>query len=692
MPSKGFFSELRRRNVFRVAIAYLVLSWLLIQVADVMFPALNLPEWSITFVIALLMIGFIPALIFSWAYELTPEGLKRESDVDPKQSITPETGRRLNLITIGLLVVLICVVFIDHFLLDRSNQRAAPVVVDTSPETTTSSKISQDESVPFLAVLPFRASGSDDGGFLANGLHDDLLTRLAKLSAFKVISRTSVIEYKDTIKNMRQIGEELGVGYIFEGTVQAMGDRVRINAQLIDATRDEHVWADTYDRELTATNLFDIQAELALAISHQLRVSFDDPAHKILEEIPTKDTAAYTAYLRGLQLASAGDYSIDNLSKVVGAFEEAVEIDPLFATAWAELSRALTRLSRPWLTEDNAKIREQALVALAQARSLKTDLLEAELAWVEYLSTGLHRYGEALNSMENLGGRVDGNSGALELKARLYSWEDRWKEAYQTLIDARYLDPRSISIASKLISYSIISGDCAAAEVYVNQALSLDPSHIQVIHGAADYQINCAGNPARAVDLYRGFEFTDDFQLHNARIIAIFARDYKRLLELAEIPLPEGRPLNPIFDQIDKYIALQRLRRNEAAGKLLSEIGQKLSLVDEDTKSANLFWYARAKAWYHAFRGEGEDTKAWLELERENWDNVLKGASFPEQYVWHARILAIAGQGDEAIISLQNMFKEGSWYPFRSVDLAPEFDSLKDEPGYIELRKMYGKD
>ena len=691
MPSRGFFSELRRRNVFRVAIAYLVLSWLLIQVADVMFPALNLPEWSITFVIALLIIGFIPALIFSWVYELTPKGLKRESDVDRSQSITPETGRRLNLITIGLLVIGICVVFIDHFVLNQTNREDASVTVDSFSETTQRTILTEDESVPFLAVLPFKATGSDDGGFIANGLHDDLLTRLAQLGAFKVISRTSMMEYQDTTKNMRQIGEELGAGYILEGAVQSLGNRIRINAQLIDAIKDEHLWANTYDREFTANDLFDIQAEIAIAIARQLELSFDNAAQTIILDVPTSNTNAYTAYLRGVQLAESGDYSIKNLLKVVASFEDAVQLDPNFALAWAELSLARTNLSRPWVVDDDEQIREQALVALAKARSLKPFLLEAELAWVNYLSTGLNRYSEALEAMEKLGSRVDTDARALELKSYLYVWTDRLEDAYNTLLKAQRLDPLSPAIASKLVMYSLIVEDCAVTKDHVKEALSLFPKQGKVVSAAAYYEMECTGDLDRAVDLYRGIDFTEDVLLHKARLTAVWARDYERLLELAEIPLPENRPLNPIFDQIDKYIALHRLKRNQDAAKILSEIQMALFRIDEETISENLFWYARAKAWYYAFKGDTENTILWLETERQNWDSLLKGASFSEQYFWQARILAIAGLEDEAIIALQTLFNEANWYPFVDVDLAPEFDYLKNKPAYTELRERYGK-
>ncbi len=341
----SFFAEMKRRNVFRVAAAYLVFGWLVLQIGDVLFPALHLPKWSITLIAVLLGIGFVAALIVSWVYELTPEGLKRESEVESSKSITRVTGRRLDLITIGMVVSVLALVIIDRFLLDRTNGVPPGPAAEESSQGPDTPVASSGDGTPIVAVLPFKAIGSDDGGFLASGLHDDLLTRLAKLDAFRVISRTSMMEYAETTKNMRQVGEELGAGYILEGGVQAMGERVRINAQLIDAPIDEHIWAETYDRELTAANLFDVQAELATAIADQLKIALSDADREIIDEIPTRNTAAYNAYLRGLDLRDSTGFSQSDLRVVTEAFKEAARLDPDFALAWAMLSDTQTRLA-----------------------------------------------------------------------------------------------------------------------------------------------------------------------------------------------------------------------------------------------------------------------------------------------------------------------------------------------------------
>ena len=396
----SLLAELRRRNVFRVAVAYVVAAWVLLQVADVLFPALQLPDWTITLVAVLLVLGFVLALVGAWVFELTPEGLRRESEIDRASSITRETGRKLNIATIVFVLIGIGLLAVDRFL--------------PGEEGATAHREENSGDVPIIAILPFQATGSDDGGFLASGLHDDLLTKLHKIGAFRVLSRTSVMEYAETTKNMREIGAELGASHILEGGVQARGNRVRINAQLIDAATDAHLWADIYDDELTAANLFDVQAKLATAIAEQLRRTLSPDDRTILDEVPTENTRAYNLYLQALDvLAREGLF---NNRRAAELLEEAVEVDPSFALAWARLSEARSRMARAL---DDPDFREAALSALAEARALKPDLLEAEVAWAVYLYHGQFEYAKALAALEALGERGERHPDVLQLKAWL---------------------------------------------------------------------------------------------------------------------------------------------------------------------------------------------------------------------------------------------------------------------------------
>ena len=240
--ARSFVQELKRRNVFRVAAIYLLVSWLLMQIGDVMFPALRLPEWTTTMLVAFLLLGFPIALILSWAYEATPEGIKRTSDVVPDDSITDLTGQKINYIIIGVLAVAVVFLGAREFLRD-----------DALPQTEATV---QDKSI---AVLPFanRSAAEENAEFFAAGVHDELLTLLSKIGGIKVISRTSVENLKDGL-SIPEIGTLLGVATVLEGQVQRAGNTLRINVQLINAAQEDHLWATTYDRELSAGNVFEV--------------------------------------------------------------------------------------------------------------------------------------------------------------------------------------------------------------------------------------------------------------------------------------------------------------------------------------------------------------------------------------------------------------------------------------------------
>ena len=277
----NFLAELRRRNVIRVAIAYGIVGWVLTEIASVVFDAFAFPPWAIQLFITFVALGFPLVLVFAWAYELTPEGLKKEQEVDRSQSITGRTGRKLDFSIIGLLVLALSV---SVFLNIRGGDQP-----------------SDDESINgrhSIAVLPFTSRSNDpDNVLFTDGIHDDLLTTLAKIGSMKVISRTSVMEYRDTTKNLKEIGAELGVANVMEGAVQRFGNNVRINVQLIDANTDEHLWAETYDRELTTKNLFAIQSEISNEIATALKTTLTPEEQTRISAVRTENLEAYNLYL-----------------------------------------------------------------------------------------------------------------------------------------------------------------------------------------------------------------------------------------------------------------------------------------------------------------------------------------------------------------------------------------------------------
>src|SRR5881398_703609 len=309
MNSGNFFAELKRRNVYKVAVAYAIVAWLLIQVATQVFPFFEIPNWAVRLVVLLLILGFPIALFLAWAFEITPEGIKRAEDVSPEQSITKHTGRKLIWTTVVLAVIAAGLL---AFQLLRSRS-ATTVGASTTPATASLPEKS-------IAVLTFENLSRDpDNAFFTDGVQDEILTNLAKVADLKVISRTSVMQFRDKgARNLREIAQQLGVAHIVEGSVQRAGNRVRVNAQLIDARTDAHLWAQTYDRDLA--DVFAIQSEIAKAIADQLQAKLSPSEKSAIERPPTNDLAAFDLYTRAKNLlltaAESGAGKADSLQAI----------------------------------------------------------------------------------------------------------------------------------------------------------------------------------------------------------------------------------------------------------------------------------------------------------------------------------------------------------------------------------------
>jgi TolB-like protein/Tfp pilus assembly protein PilF len=451
-------AELKRRNVFRVGAAYAIVAWLLIEITATTFPILKLPDWSVTLVTALVLIGFPLALIV--------DGVKREKDVDRSQSITKQTGRKLDFIIIGVLAVGIVYFAVDKFVLQAEPEKAeatAEAVPATEP-------VEREKSI---AVLPFENLSRDATNEpFTVGIHDDILTQISKISALKVISRTSVMEYGDTTKNLKTIGAELGVATVLEGGVQRAGDRVRINVQLIDATTDEHLWADTYDRRLTAANIFSIQTEIATAIADALRATLSPEEQELLDTIPTENMAALEAYFRGKQRMEKRTSAA--LAEAIDDFNRAIELDPSFALAYVGLADShLLQVLYSGLPQDEMLARAQP--ATDKALALDDQLAEA------YTSLGLIKHFR--NDYEAAEAAYQR---ALELNpnyARAYHWYadllggplGRRDEALERIKKAAELDPRSPIILQVVgVSYARV-GRSDESLVWYHKSIEIDP-------------------------------------------------------------------------------------------------------------------------------------------------------------------------------------------------------------------------
>jgi TolB-like protein/Flp pilus assembly protein TadD len=435
----SFLSELKRRRVVRVLVVYGAVAFAVIQGADVIAPALHLPSWFVTMVVLLALLGLPIAIVLAWAFEVTPDGVKRTEPVTRlvQDSATTRTSSPwLSIRTVVMAGVLVAAGASAGWLL-KSESRGSDAARNS-------------EAAPSLAVLPFENVGGEAAhAAFAIGLHDDLLTQLSRIGKLRLVSRTSVREYAGTTKHVRDIARELGVRTILEGSVQRDAQQIRINVQLIDGTTDEHLWAETYDKDLTVANLFAIQAEIAGAIANALRAELTGEARAEIANAPTTNLDAYDAYLRGL---SRGYW--DQQPLAAESFTEAVRLDPVFADAWAGAARARAWLARiAFDAGDLSRGRQQgALARRAAARAAElaaassaTKLAQGYVAY--YLDWDLQR---ALSHFHEVQAAQPANAEVAiaigQVVRRLGQWDDALAEFRRALA----LDQRNEDAAQEL--------------------------------------------------------------------------------------------------------------------------------------------------------------------------------------------------------------------------------------------------
>ncbi|MGH8163333.1 MAG: tetratricopeptide repeat protein, partial [Rhodanobacteraceae bacterium] len=325
MNPKNFFAELKRRNVYKVAVAYAVVGWLVIQIGSTVLPTFHAPEWVAQALVVFVLLGFPIALVLAWAFEITPEGIKLESEVPPNESITRKTGRKLIAITIGLAVIAASLFALQHFRPRLTSVSVAPAAAGPAPVPEKS-----------IAVLPFENLSSDkENAYFAEGVQDEILTRLAKVADLKVISRTSTQHFKSSPENLPQIAQQLGVANILEGSVQREPNEVRVNVQLIKAATDAHLWADIYDRKLT--DIFSVESDIAKTIADTLQAKLTGSEKQLIAKAPTANKEAYELYLEGRFFWNKRTAS--DLRKAAEYFNEAIAKDPNYALAYAALAQ-----------------------------------------------------------------------------------------------------------------------------------------------------------------------------------------------------------------------------------------------------------------------------------------------------------------------------------------------------------------
>ncbi len=529
----SFFAELKRRHVVRAGVAYLALAWLLIEVAGTLFPGFGIPDWAFRFVVIVLALGFVPVLVFSWAYEITPEGVKREQDVVRDEASAIAAARRMDKLTIGIVVVALAFIVADRFWL--SPRLGQPDVASQEPAEQAEMPADEGADLPpsSIAVLPF-ANRSDNPKdvFFVDGIHDDLLTFISQIGSIKTISRTSVMKYRDSTLSIPEIARELAVATVLEGSVQRAGDQVRINVQLIDARTDAHLWSQIYDRELTASNVFAIQSEIAGSIAEALRAELTPHDRERIASVPTENLEALEAYFLGRQKMATR--RVADLAEATEHFEQAVALDPEFALAYVGLAYSTA------LYWNYAQLRSEELLVegrLAAQHALRLDpgLAEAHTAegLLEWYGREFEKAEEAFKRAIRLNpnevqahqwlGHMLGSRGRVE-EALEYSrkavlldpksaiiladygdvlnWAERYEEAVEQFRQAVAIEPQFSKGYRRLGDLAIASGSLVEGISAYREAQALEPENWRILRSLASIFL-ALGDDQRAEDLIR---------------------------------------------------------------------------------------------------------------------------------------------------------------------------------------------
>ena len=701
----SIIAELRRRNVFRVAATYAVVAWIIIEAGSVLLPTFGASEATFQIYVVVVAVGFLVALVFAWVYELTPEGVKLEKNVDRSESITPKTGRKLDLIFIALLIVALGI----SVTLNITGVRHSPEVPVAGEDRLS------------IAVLPFTSRSMDpENQLFADGIHDDLLTRLANIGALKVISRTSMMEYRDTTKNLRQVGQELGVGTVVEGAVQRVGDNVRITAQLIDASTDEHIWAKAYDRQLSAANLFAIQSEISDEITRALHATLTDEEQSRLANIPTDSLAAYNLFTQGRD--NLYKRRLETLQTAREQFEQAIALDPDYADAYAGLAESVLLILNNHQAISTDEAFAVAEASLDKALSLNPNMAQA------HASLGLlkHQIWQETRSSRGLEEAEASFISALKLNpnnASAYMWfastrgtQQRIEEAIDLYHESLRVDPLGkIPYANLPGLYAQRGQNEQALELYV-KAVEIHPGWPTAYKNLAQH-LQGLGRMDEAVAWGRkGMELSTD-PLGGTSMVGAYMEfgDYEKVLDIFSDVTP-GHPMYEYGLGMEKAMQGDFESAAEIVERAIDgvEIPRQfqLSLIASFAMFAGDFDKARKYAELHdpdfaadadpevdadnvadliryAFilRNQGENKRANALLETSlDVVRTLPRVGLSGHGIRDVQILAIQGKTGEAMAALRDAIDEG----FRGtvvsngwpMALDPYLNSLRGQPGF----------
>jgi len=660
----SLIEEIRRRNVLRAGVAYTVVWWLLVQVSGLMLDAFDAPGWIFRTIIILLAVGFPIALILAWFFELTPDGLVRNEDLplDYKQDETIKPY--LNAIIISMLCAAVILFALDKFVWSTSPQIKIPTEI-VSPGANSNS----------LAVLPFvnRSNQAEDVYFV-DGIHDELLTLLAKIRSFRIVSRTSVMRYRDSDKSIPEISHELKVGYVLEGAVQRAGKNIRVTAQLIDAGKDEHLWAESFDRELTTESLFAIQSEIARAIAKALDAELSKADESRLDTVPTNSLAAYEAYLKGRQ--SLLGFNAAALEEATRHFENAVLLDESFAGAYAGLCE--TQLRQYFMTSDSHHF-ESAESTCQQALDIEPDRTEVHIA----LGALFRNHGDyqLAEKEQRLALSVEPkNVDALIELGLVLENQGQIRQAQIVLHQAEALQPDHWPALDALFSYYRNYDDqddrYERAVKYAMRVVELIPEQASAWINLGTAYFSLQQYDAAKVAWDRALEIEPTRTAYTNRGLQYFydgefSASAQMQLKATELAPNDHRAWGRLAESY-RLMGGEETRASEAYTTAIQLAESKLDINDQDWHTSGLL------ATYYVHTDQAEKAVALatsqLAISRRDPDALLIAAQ-----VWHQM-----GDEEATLLALEEVIERDPTFRFY-IDVDPDFKSLRGNPRFDVL-------
>ena len=663
----GFFEELKRRKVYRVAIAYAVGSWALAQGLAQVLPVFDISNSVIRVVIALLLIGFPVALVLAWVFDVTPQGIKATPTIAASGA-----HRRRNVMMLVATGVIISAAA-GFFLLPRASARK----IDKS-----------------IAVLPFENLSDEKGNaYFADGIQDDILTNLSKIGDLKVISRTSVMPYRGHTSNIREIAKTLGVSSVLEGSVRREGNRVRVNVQLINANNDEHLWANNYDRDLT--DVFAIQTDLAREIAGALQAKLSPTEKAQMERKPTENGEAYLAFLQGHTLFFQSIEDLEKLKQAEQLYERAIQLDPKFALAFARWSQLESWLVHSF--ERTAERRQKARTLAQQALQLQPDLPEAHLAMGFSLYYGDNDFEGALKEFEiaqrGLPNEAEGYLALGSIQRRM----GKWPESNASLEKAAILNPKDSWVLQNLaLSYATLR-DFGAANKTIDRGLKVSPDNLGLWEIKAKLAVAEKGDLSvseKAFQAAKSIPMNDETKLRIAggRVdVFLLERKYQEALQEAE-SLSDGLLSGIPQALCGKYylIGFARKALHDEAGARAALLKAKdlvEVLLKQSSDSPDLhIQLAKVLAYL------GEKDAALTEARRatEILPESKDAFGGPEITEGVAEVYATVGENARAIELLEGLLSRPSPVTVALLKLSPAWDPLRKDPRFQALIDKYG--